>query len=82
VILASGLKYVGVGTSALGWILAIVAVGGMITWLAVVRPWRNGDAKPATAEAAPGHATVNNGQAAPIDGTHVNGHAQSDIEIR
>lgn len=52
VIFASGLKYVGVGTTALGWILAIVAVGGMIAWLVVVQPWRNGEAKPATAARA------------------------------
>ena len=82
VIFASGLKYVGVGTSALGWILAIVAVGGMIGWLAVVQPWRNGGAKPATAEATAGRGTANGQAAAPIDGSHVNGHAQSDIEIK
>jgi uncharacterized membrane protein YfcA len=82
VIFASGLKYVGVGTTALGWILAIVAVGGMITWLAIVQPWRNGQAKPATAEGPPGHATVNSEAATPIDGSHVNGHAQSNIEIK
>jgi len=81
VILASGLKYVGVGTTALGWILVVVALGGMIVWLAVVQPWRNGQTKPATAGANAGHANVN-GQGAPIDGSHVNGHAQSDIEIK
>jgi uncharacterized protein len=68
-IFASGLKYVGVGTTALGWILAIVAVGGMIAWLVVVQPWRSGEARPADAEAdTPGHVTAN-GQAARIDGT-------------
>src|SRR5215472_5773939 len=82
VILASGLKYVGVGTSALGWTLAIVAVGSMIIWLAVVQPWRNGVAKPATAEATVGHGKANGQAATPIDGSHVNGHAQSDIEIK
>jgi uncharacterized protein len=51
VIFASGLKYVGVGTTALGWILCIVALGGMVTWLALVRPWRNGQAKPAAEDA-------------------------------
>ncbi len=45
VIFASGLKYVGVGTTALGWILATVAIGGMLAWLAVARPWRNGDSQ-------------------------------------
>lgn len=40
VIAASGLKYVGVGTTALGWILcaALLTCGG--SWLAVKRPWR------------------------------------------
>jgi uncharacterized membrane protein YfcA len=42
VIFASGLKYIGVGTTTLGWILCAVllAVGG--GWLAYARPWRNG----------------------------------------
>jgi uncharacterized membrane protein YfcA len=39
-ILASGLKYVGVGTTALGWILCIVLFGAAGTWLAISRPWR------------------------------------------
>jgi uncharacterized protein len=42
VIFASGLKYVGVGTTALGWILVIVALGGAGYWLARTQPWRNG----------------------------------------
>jgi uncharacterized protein len=42
VIFASGLKYAGVGTTALGWILVAVLLGGALTWLGVVRPWRNG----------------------------------------
>jgi uncharacterized membrane protein YfcA len=42
VIFASGLKYAGVGTTALGWILVIVLIGGLLTWLAIARPWRNG----------------------------------------
>ena len=39
VIFASGLKYVGVGTTVLGWILcaALLALGSI--WLAVARPW-------------------------------------------
>jgi uncharacterized protein len=41
VIFASGLKYVGVGTAALGWILCAVALGGFVYWLAGVRPWRD-----------------------------------------
>jgi uncharacterized protein len=53
VIFASGLKYVGVGTTALGWILVIVALGGMATWLLLAKPWANGDAKQAAAAEAP-----------------------------
>jgi uncharacterized membrane protein YfcA len=46
VIFASGLKYVGVGTTALGWILCVVLIGGGLTWLALARPWRgNGTAR-------------------------------------
>jgi uncharacterized protein len=36
---ASGLKYVGVGTTALGWILCGVLLAGGVTWLAKARPW-------------------------------------------
>ncbi len=42
VIFASGLKYVGVGTLALDWILVVVALGAGLYWLARTRPWRNG----------------------------------------
>jgi uncharacterized membrane protein YfcA len=38
VIFASGLKYVGVGTTALGWILCAVLLGGAILWLLYARP--------------------------------------------
>jgi uncharacterized membrane protein YfcA len=37
---ASGLKYVGVGTTALGWILCGVLLVGAGAWLARSRPWR------------------------------------------
>jgi hypothetical protein len=40
VIAASGLKYVGVGTTALGWILCAALLIGGGSWLAVKRPWR------------------------------------------
>ncbi len=40
VIFASGLKYVGLGTTALGWTLGAVLVGGAAVWLAYVRPRR------------------------------------------
>jgi uncharacterized membrane protein YfcA len=39
VIFASGLKYVGVGTTQLGWILVGVLAAAFITWLAMARPW-------------------------------------------
>ena len=42
VIFASGLKYVGVGTTALGWVLCLVALAGGAYWLVRARPWRNG----------------------------------------
>jgi uncharacterized protein len=46
VIFASGLKYVGVGATALGWILCVVLLGGAITWLAISQPWLNGKTTP------------------------------------
>jgi uncharacterized membrane protein YfcA len=39
VIFASGLKYVGVPTTALGWILCTVLLGGGVAWLVANRPW-------------------------------------------
>jgi uncharacterized protein len=45
VIFASGLKYVGMGTTALGWTLCLVllACGGY--WLLRARPWHNGESR-------------------------------------
>jgi uncharacterized membrane protein YfcA len=40
VILASGLKYVGLGTTALGWTLCGVLLGCGTAWLVYARPWR------------------------------------------
>src|SRR5258708_27144918 len=42
VIFASGLKYVGVGTTALGWILCVVALVGGAYWLYRARPLEDG----------------------------------------
>jgi uncharacterized membrane protein YfcA len=42
VIFASGLKYIGVGTTALGWVLCTVALAGGGYWLVRAQPWRNG----------------------------------------
>ncbi len=49
VIFASGLKYVGVSTTALGWILCAVLLAAATVWLAKTRPWAGGDAAPAVA---------------------------------
>jgi uncharacterized membrane protein YfcA len=39
VVAASGLKYVGVGTTTLGWILVAALLIGGASWLAYNRPW-------------------------------------------
>jgi hypothetical protein len=41
VIFAPGLKYVGTGTTALGWILCAVLLGADPFWLMAAKPWRN-----------------------------------------
>ncbi len=38
-ILASGLKYVGVGTNALGWTLCGTLLAAAVAWLWLARPW-------------------------------------------
>jgi uncharacterized membrane protein YfcA len=40
VIFASGLKYVGVGTTALGWVLCGVLLAVASLWLTYARPWQ------------------------------------------
>ena len=45
VIFASGLKYAGMGTTALGWTLCLVLLAGGGYWLARNKPWRGGRAK-------------------------------------
>jgi uncharacterized membrane protein YfcA len=47
VIFASGLKYAGVGTTALGWILCATLLGAGGAWVAVAKPWRANDPRPA-----------------------------------
>lgn len=42
VIFASGLKYAGLGTTALGWVLCVTLLVGAAIWLAYVRPWHEG----------------------------------------
>jgi uncharacterized membrane protein YfcA len=41
VVAASGLKYVGVGTTALGWTLCAILLVGASSWLAYKRPWQS-----------------------------------------
>jgi uncharacterized protein len=50
VIFASGLKYAGLGTTALGWTLCGVLLGAGGWWLARTRPWRG---SPAALDGAP-----------------------------
>ncbi len=52
VIFASGLKYVGVGTTTLGWILCAVLLAGAVYWLVRTQPWRNGWMAAATGNGA------------------------------
>jgi hypothetical protein len=40
VIFASGLKYVGLATTTLGWVLCGVLLAGGGVWLSFARPWR------------------------------------------
>jgi uncharacterized protein len=60
VIFASGLKYVGVPTTALGIVLAAVAVGGLTFWVVRGRPWerRPAAAKPSAEDLTPAAVTV------------------------
>jgi hypothetical protein len=47
VILASGLKYVGVGTYPLGWAMGAVLVAAGGYWLVRTQPWRRREQEPA-----------------------------------
>ena len=59
VIFASGLKYVGVGTTTLGWILCLVVLGGAVYWLVRAQPWRSGW-RPALATGGAANGQVSN----------------------
>ncbi len=73
VIFASGLKYVGVPTSALGIILGTVLVVGLAVWLIRAQPWRR---EGAAAAAGPAPATHVSGAQVPAPVTiPVNGTA-------
>jgi len=58
VIFASGLKYAGVGTTALGWTLAGVLLAAAGYWLVSTRIWPNGDGVRAAVEPGPDDAVV------------------------
>jgi uncharacterized protein len=49
VVAASGLKYVGIGTTALGWILCGMLLVAGVSWLLLKRPWQ---ASPETGDIA------------------------------
>ncbi len=55
VIFASGLKYVGVPTTALGWILCATLLAGAGAWLWIVRPWENQLSAPRPGTLPPSH---------------------------
>jgi uncharacterized membrane protein YfcA len=84
VIFASGLKYVGVGSTWLGWILCAVALAGGVYWLVRTQPWRNGNGRLGAAGLdgagrVNGAGRMNGAGAAPPDanGQHANGrHAK------
>jgi uncharacterized protein len=61
VILASGLKYVGVGTTALGWLLCSVLLLVAAIWLVDVRPWRREVPPAPSAEGDEGLSSVSTG---------------------
>jgi len=58
VILASGLKYVGLGTYPLGWVMGAILVAGAGYWLVRTRPWdrKRRAALAGSASAGPGTA--------------------------
>jgi uncharacterized protein len=65
VIFASGLKYAGVPTYPLGWIMGGILLASVAYWLATKRPWQK-DREPVRALADPVMAA-----ARPLDGAPV-----------
>jgi uncharacterized protein len=53
VVAASGLKYVGVGATTLGWILCATLLVAAIAWFAYNRPWSGSSARAETPSEAP-----------------------------
>jgi uncharacterized protein len=58
VVAASGLKYVGVGTTALGWILCSMLLVGALSWAAISRPWQKSEAAPGPAPSSSPRAEI------------------------
>jgi len=73
VIFASGLKYVGMSTTDLGWTLCATLLAAAVVWVALVRPWQKPE--PALPAVAAGVASSNgttgssNGTTASSNGT-------------
>jgi uncharacterized protein len=63
VIFASGLKYVGVPTTALGITLGAVLVAGLVFWLVRAQPWNRREPAAAVAGQASPHPSAANGGA-------------------
>jgi uncharacterized membrane protein YfcA len=63
VILASGLKYVGVSTTTLGWILCAVLLAAACVWLVQTRPWQTRDGQGEGAPEADTEPAIAHGEA-------------------
>jgi hypothetical protein len=71
VIFASGLKYIGVATTTLGWILCATLLICGLGWLAVTRPWTSWASEPTST--APVVSDADSGPAAQRETTSVGG---------
>lgn len=68
VIFASGLKYIGVSTTVLGWILCVTALLVSAIWTARTRPWRNeNEVEPSAVEMATDGPSPPDSAVAPVD---------------
>jgi hypothetical protein len=52
VIFASGLKYAGMGTTQLGWVLVLVLLAAFLVWVGYARPWQTNGRSTAEPEEA------------------------------